>query len=216
MADDSTPATGRSVATQTENTREENVQQRWDELLFGVRRSVLYHRHRQRHFDNLNRWKTAITLLSGSAAMVTLQTQLHASLPTLPFVASAIVTVISTVELVVGTSTKARLHADLSRRFLELERTMTLIPQPTMADLQKYTADRLLTEADEPPILRMLDVLCHNELMRAEGYEWDDLAYVPWYHRLQASFRSMPDKVRTQTIGQWQSQRNANRIQRTK
>lgn len=202
MADDSTPAIETTVLTQPED-----MQQRWKDLLFGVRRSVLYHRHRQRHFDNMNRWKTAITLLSGSAAMVTLQTQLHEALPRLPFVASALVTVISTAELVLGTTAKARLHADLARRFLELERDMALVEHPTTADLQRYTTDRLLIEADEPPILRMLDVLCHNELMRAEGYEWDDVIYVPWYQRLQAPFRSMPDKVRTQTISQHRTQR---------
>src|SRR6266508_4558855 len=106
MVDDSTPAIETNVATQIENAQAEDVQQRWKDLLFGVRRSVLYHRHRQRHFDNLNRWKTAITLLSGSAAMVTILVRFNSSI--LPLIASALVTVISTAELVVGTTMKAR------------------------------------------------------------------------------------------------------------
>jgi hypothetical protein len=68
--------------------------------------------------------------------------------------------------------------------------------------LPGIAAERLFIEADEPPILHILDVLCHNELMSAYGCEWDELIYVPWYQRLQAPLRSMPDKVRTQTIRQ--------------
>jgi hypothetical protein len=157
MTDDSSPAIEAPVSIPPED-----MKQSWDDLLSGVRRSVLYHRHRQRHFENLNRWKTALTLLSGSVAMGTLMGRVDES-KTLPLIASAFVTIVSTAELVIGTATKARLHADLARRFIELERTMTLIDSPTLHDLRKYTAERLLIEADEPPILRMLDVLCHNE-----------------------------------------------------
>jgi hypothetical protein len=140
MADDSTPAIETNRVIQTENAQAEDVQQRWEDLLFGVRRSVLYHRHRQRHFDNLNRWKTAITLLSGSAAMVTILAHLKNAI--WPLAASALVTVVSTAELVIGTTAKARLHAELARRFLELERAMTFVDHPATNDLQKYTAER--------------------------------------------------------------------------
>lgn len=201
MTDDRAPAIEAPVSIQPEDR-----QQSWDDLLSGVRRSVLYHRHRQRHFDNLNRWKTAITLLSGSAAMVTILAHLKNDL--WPLAASALVTVVSTAELVIGTTAKARVHADLARRFLELECSMTLVQHPTHVDLQKYTADRLLIEADELPILRILDVLCHNELMLAYGYEWDELIYVSRWQRFWAPMCSMPNKVTTQTIRQRRNSRS--------
>ena len=33
------------------------------------------------------------------------------------------------------------------------------------------TVQRLQIEADEPPIYRIIDILWHNELMKAEGYD---------------------------------------------
>jgi hypothetical protein len=37
--------------------------------------------------------------------------------------------------------------------------------------LAAFTARRLEIEADEPPILKVLDSVCHNELLRAMGYD---------------------------------------------
>jgi hypothetical protein len=46
----------------------------------------------------------------------------------------------------------------------------------------------LAIEADEPPILRVLDAICHNELLRAMGYPKEREAQIAWYQRLLASF----------------------------
>lgn len=35
---------------------------------------------------------------------------------------------------------------------------------------QKYQHQRLLIEKDEPPPYQVLDLLCRNELLRAEGF----------------------------------------------
>ena len=40
----------------------------------------------------------------------------------------------------------------------------------TDEDLPNLTCQRLSIEAKEPTILRVLDLLCHNELCRALGY----------------------------------------------
>jgi hypothetical protein len=136
--------------------------------------------------------------------MVTILAEMDSALP---LAASAFVTVVSTFDLVLGTTMKARLHADLARRFLDLERAMTLIKEPTADDLRKYTAQRLLIEADEPPILRVLDVLCHNELMLALGHTRHELCHVPWYQRLLAPCISMSAEG-LQTIGEREAQKD--------
>ena len=145
-------------------------------LLFGVRRSARYRNRRRRFFDNVYRIKTALSLLAGSTAMVTILAAMG-NIP--PLIASAFVTLISTIDLVMGSSTKGRLHADLARRFIELERLMTVETEPTDERVRNWTAQQLLIEADEPPVLRVLDILCHNELLLAMGYPREQLYSVP-------------------------------------
>ena len=46
----------------------------------------------------------------------------------------------------------ARLHADLARRFIELESELTSLKEPTDEELGIFTDRRLAIETDEPPI----------------------------------------------------------------
>ena len=161
-------------------------------LLFSIRRSVRYHHRRQRFFDNVHHWKTALALLAGSATMVTLLPHVDTRLP-LAF--AALVTVLSTLDLVWGTTLKARLHTDLARRFLELERTITLTKDPTEADLRTWAAQRLLIKAEEPPVLRVLTLLCHNEVLLAMDGPRSELYDVPGFKRLLAPFMTLSDEA---------------------
>lgn len=40
----------------------------------------------------------------------------------------------------------------------------------TDKNLKQFKAERLNIESDEPPVLKVLDSICHNELMRAMGF----------------------------------------------
>lgn len=44
-------------------------------------------------------------------------------------------------------------------------------PEPSKEIIDGVTLKRLEIEAEEPPILRVVDILCHNELLRAQGYD---------------------------------------------
>ena len=182
MADESTPT------RETPSIGEDEAQAPWYRLLFGVRRSVRYHNRRTRFYDAIHRWKNWLSLMFGSGAMAAIWAQ---SPPLLPALAALFITALSGVDLGIGTALKGRLHVDLARRFLELERAMTLVKSPTVEEVREYTAKRLFIEADEPPPLRILDALCHNEVMLALGHEQDELYYVSWPMRMQANFRSM-------------------------
>lgn len=152
------------------------------DLLFSVRRSVRYHNRRRMFFDRLHLLSSAVGVVFGSATIISLLS----SFGTLYTVLSAsVVTVFSTVDLVVGSAQMARLHADLARRFITLEKKIiTAVCDQT--ELTKLVAERLDIEADEPPVLRVLDSLCHNELMRAMGYEKERFLTILWYQRLFA------------------------------
>jgi hypothetical protein len=41
---------------------------------------------------------------------------------------------------------------------------------------------------EEPPVLRVLDALCHNEELRAMGYATSQMAKIGWLQRLLAPF----------------------------
>ena len=68
-----------------------------------------------------------------------------------------------------GSVRKAWLHADLERRFVELERYLSAGPE-SAALVSEGWDRRLAIEVDEPPVLKVLDAMCHNELLRSERY----------------------------------------------
>lgn len=160
------------------------------DLLFGVRRSIRYHVRRRMFFDRLNLTASAVSVIFGSAAMAAMLGDLGRGWVT---AAAAVVTVVSAINLVVGAARMARLHADLARRFVELEQQIVLASGAAESAVSRFTATRLGIEAEEPPVLRVLDSLCHNELMRAMGYPPADLLRIRWYQRLLAQILDIED-----------------------
>ena len=161
------------------------------DLLFGVRRSVRYHVRRRMFFDRLNLFASAVSVVFGSAAMAALLGELGRG-----WVAAAagVVTVVSAVNLVVGAARMARLHADLARRFIELDKRIVTLGAAAAEQMPEWQAARLTIEAEEPPVLRVLDTLCHNELMRAMGYPASQWIRVAWHQRLLAQFVDVGDE----------------------
>jgi hypothetical protein len=161
----------------------------WQSQLFGIQRSIRYHARRQSFYDFWNTFTTATSIIGGAGTVAAL-------LDNSPFSESwrlwfpAIITVVSTLNLVWGTSRAARLHNDLYRRFVDLEREITGM-EPTEAALRTLKTKRLEIEADEPPTKFALDVLCHNELVRAMGI--DDYREVSLPQRLLAHFLPFPN-----------------------
>ena len=161
----------------------------WNRQLFSIQRSIRYHARRQGFYDFWNTLTNAISIIGGAGTVA-------AVMENSPFAAHwklwfpAIITIASTLNLVWGTSRAARLHNDLYRRFTELEREM-IAAAPSEGALQNIYSKRLAIEADEPPVKFALDVLCHNELVRAMGL--DDYREVNLWQRLCAHFYSFPN-----------------------
>ncbi|KQR90214.1 hypothetical protein ASG35_03110 [Burkholderia sp. Leaf177] len=159
------------------------LRKNWHAMLFGIRRSIRYHQRRRAFYDRLDQISNALSLILGSAAIYgVLDKDAHA----VAIAASMLVTVISAVNLILASSQRARGHFDLARRFSDLERQM--LGAPVESTLLAAHAERLVIESDEPPKLSVLDCICHNELMRAEGYKTEDLAKITWWQRLFAPF----------------------------
>jgi hypothetical protein len=174
---------------------EDALSQSWSDLLFAVRRSIRYHSRRRMFFDRLHTITSAVGVIFGSATILAVLTEAGHPYAVL---AAAVVTIFSALDLVIGTDRSARLHQDLARQFINLEKRMlSLAADPTAQDLKYCTGERLDIESDEPPVLRVLDVLCHNELCRAMGRERAHMAKVAWYQRLFAQLIDVrPDSLR--------------------
>lgn len=168
------------------NDKAQDLRSEQYQLLFGVRRSVRYHMRRCRFFDQFHSFTNAIGVMAGSTAVLS-AFQNH---PHMAAFLAGLVAVTSAIDLVVGTGAKARLHNELAKKFILLEKEITLKGEPTGGDLREFTSHRLEIEAEEPPILRTLDRLCHNELLRAEGHPPEEFVHVPWHQRRLAHFIS--------------------------
>jgi hypothetical protein len=137
-------------------------------LLFSIRRSVRYHCRRRMFFQRFHRITTAGSLILGSAAVAGFMAQNN--LGYWAAGASALGAVLSAITLAVGTTQAIQLHDDLGRRFLNLEKELVRAGENATEELVlRVTLERLDIEADEPPILKVLDIICHNELARAMG-----------------------------------------------
>ena len=142
------------------------------DLLFGVRRSIRYHNHRRRFFDAIDKTAKILTVIAGSATFATaLGSHRHWTLALAFSVA-----VLSTIDLIIASASRARLHSDLAKRFAVLETRIVRHKQLARDDLNEFIAERLMIESDEPPAMRVLDGQCHNELCRA--MEEDDCEFV--------------------------------------
>lgn len=162
----------------------EDIGEQWDALSFSVQRSVRYHERRRNFYETWSMLTSGASLLFGSAAIATV---LKGHENWVVFF-SLLVAVLSTVDLVIGTTKMAHSHSDLGKRFIDLQKKMTLCSKPTADDYNSMCADRLDIEKDEPPIKRIVDVICHNELVYALGYPETAHLDVPWYKRLTAHF----------------------------
>jgi len=158
----------------------------YEDLLFSVRRSVRYHHRRQRFFDRLSKLGSLLSALAGSATVASVLADLGPAWVTTLAAATA---VFGAFELVVGTAKAARLHGDFAREFIALERDLVLAgPSPSDATIRQIHARRLDIEANEPPPLKVLDAMCHNELARALGYPREALADISPLQRVLAQF----------------------------
>lgn len=149
-----------------ENDRDRDRGRR--DLIFDIRRSVRYHTKRRQFFGRLGKFIKVFTVIGGLGTVTTLLTK-AGELWTLAY--GTLAGISSIIDLVIGTDEMARLHSDLAREFITLERRMVLAGNEiTDKQLAEFIDQRLEIESKEPPVLHVLNVICHNELAKAMGY----------------------------------------------
>ena len=161
-----------------------------DGLLFDVRRSVRYHDRRQGFFLLLRNVADFCVFVLGSTTVLFLAEAIGEGWPMLPkLVIPLVATLITGVALVFQVGPKAAHHESLKRRFNVLEQRLIKhrhsLSEELLRELQQ---ERLIIEADEPPVLRVLDTLCHNELVWAMNLDEKETKEVTSPQRLFAHF----------------------------
>ena len=169
--------------TPEEQKASDRIRQGWSDLIFGVRRSIRYHTRRRKFFDALSVWADFLIIISGGTAVAFAVGEAKKSKATV--ILGAIIAVVGTLDLVIGFSTKARDYHDLVKEFSALEREMTAAGDAkTKENLAKFKNRRLEIEEEEPPILRVLNNYCHNELCRATDKDDKYFIKISWYQSL--------------------------------
>ncbi len=167
----------------------ESLDDKTYKLLFSVRRSVRYHDRRRRFYEVWNTVTVAAATIGGSAAVVGF---LYEAAPDwLPAAISAFIAVVGAIDLSVGTARRADHHGSLARQFIAVEREFAHGRSLDDDEHERLVGERLRIEATEPTVLRLLDVLCHYELLRSLG-DADKHPSVPWHRRLLAHWVSQP------------------------
>ena len=144
--------------------------------LFGVRKSVRYHQRRRAFFEWIHTATVALEVVAGSSAVATVVGD-HTKLG-ISFAATA--ALLAALDLVVGTTRRATSHALLGQRFAQLERDMLPFEgdDGPGAEVERgFRRRRKEIEETEPPKLRVIDLLCQNEV--AEGSH--EYSHVPLY-----------------------------------
>jgi hypothetical protein len=141
------------------------------DVLWAAERSERYHARRQAFFDRWRRVTLGANVLFGSAAAVDLLKDGGPEVGhSIAIVAAFAVAFLSAVDMVISTAEMARLHNELRKKFVTLQAKIRRSSEaPTEAEIHAFQDERLAIEVDEPPIYVVIDLLCVNEIERANG-----------------------------------------------
>lgn len=154
-------------------------------LWFGINRSVRFHRKRQVFYESLDTWSDIALVLMGSG-VVALAVQDRYGLQ--PLVGIAVVAT-SILKLKLGFGRRAGVHDRLVYAFTRLQKELESTDYDEV--IHRIYLERVDLEESEPPTMRGLDVICHNELLVSIGRDDPrERVSVSWFQRFAANLLS--------------------------
>lgn len=164
----------------------------FNDLDFGIRKSIRYHVLREKFFTRIHDGAMFVSFLSGTASVATLSEMIPLS-PPWSLGASGFITLVIGVVLVFRLTDKIALHRELRRDFVLLQKNLVKSRHGSAEELKKVvqeiTEERLSIELREPPVLHILNVMCHNEVMRSDRrYENKPYRPITWTQRKLSQF----------------------------
>lgn len=156
------------------------------EITCHLQRSVRYHKARERFFEGWSNAISFISLLGGSAVVVSI---LSTTAPEwVALAAGGVVASVQAIEQVVRLPLKARDHSSFASEFSTLERIVTMQDHIDAGELREIKSEILSIESREPPIKRYLDLICHNQVAHAIGSK--DVVKLKFWQRWLAQYLS--------------------------
>ena len=159
---------------------ENGIKGEFDDLYFAARRSVKYHEYRQRHFKFWTDFFTFLNIMLGALTLylVAYADELmlveYGSMP-VKLIPAIIITVLNSIILVYKLNDKAQLHTSLRVQFQKLAVYLKKLEIEDRMDgdaVARGIKRRVKIEVDEPPVLKVLNVICHNETNQSLGYSY--------------------------------------------
>ena len=158
--------------------------------MFHIRRSIRYNSRREAFFAMIEKVSSLILILSAMLLVVlgaggVVGPQLYSSLVG---IVSVLVAILSGVVLVYRPGVRALEHKQFVKEFTRLEQRLTADGSETNCGQVKHDYSEL--ELTEPPVKKVVDVLSHNEVCRAQGEGPDEFVTIGRWQRFTAHFLS--------------------------
>ena len=161
-------------------------------LLFEVERSIRYHSYRQQHYERWHKITMFCAILFNSFSFALFFWKVSSGWPIwVKLTPYAIASVLAVVDIIVGFSRKSGEHVDFIRQFTDLQRQLEAeTGSPTKETIKEVNDALLSLYAKEPPVLKVLNALCYNEVSRLLGHGKNYIHIFP-IQRLCANFRDI-------------------------
>lgn len=176
--------------------------------MFHVRRSVKYHDRRKRFFESVMSFALFLGFVAGpSFVLIGMYTDGSAPIQGqedtavavadwVKYVPAIVTSIVTGWALLAKANIKANLHDRLRSDYIRLRQEMERAKTDcTEQDVARFTATRTAIEDGEPPVKRVVDAICHNEVCLSLGVR-KITSYVkvqPW-HRWFGSFTHLFDE----------------------
>jgi len=160
---------------------------KWVDLDFAVKRSIRYHNHRRKFFDTWDVVAKFLVIATGTTVvgLASATSSGDEGHHVWTISVGAFTAIIGSLDLVIGFSRRARDYRDLVRDFSQLEREISTVGEKREEDnYVKFLNRRLEIEENEPPVKRVLDCYCHNEVARSLGWPDDEMVKISFWQRL--------------------------------
>lgn len=169
---------------------DEGLLNRSHEVSFDIQRNIRYHERRMGYFNRLNKTITFIVLALGSGTAVT---SLLASVSHyFPMVFGVVTTVLAAFDLVIGTGNLSSTHKEFKSKYLSLSiDLLSLGDKVTHKALDQIEIKIKQLEADEPPVMPMVNILAENDVTQAiypKKKATEHIKPVAWFKRKTANF----------------------------
>jgi hypothetical protein len=142
---------------------------------FGINKNRRYHALLRDFYQSAHNWTVGVNAFAGSAAFVAILAKFSLLAESL----SALFALAAIFESIFRYEERARVHHDLCVRFTNLAAEIETMPE-TPENLGSVRARRIMIEADETEVKRLVEIRAMNEEARGRGVPEVKLAPLSW------------------------------------